>query len=72
VDLDQSFYALDSSIDLCMSLFLWAESRKHKTALTVHALLDLRGNIPTFIRITDGKAHDVAGLGEELSPGPAA
>ncbi len=65
VDLDQSLYALDSTtIDLCLSLFPWAKFRKHKAAVKMHTLLDLRGNIPTFIRITDGKAHDVNVLDE--------
>jgi len=60
VDLDQSLYALDSTtIDLCLSLFPWAKFREHKAAVKMHTLLDLHGNIPTFIRITDGKVHDV-------------
>jgi Domain of unknown function (DUF4372)/Transposase DDE domain len=60
VDLDQSLYALDSTtIDLCLALFPWARFRKHKAAVKMHTLLDLRGNIPTFIRISDGKLHDV-------------
>jgi hypothetical protein len=60
VDLDQSLYALDSTtIDLCLSLFPWAKFRKHKAAVKMHTLLDLHGNIPTFIRITDGTVHDV-------------
>ena len=60
VDLDQSLYALDSTtIDLCLSLFPWAKFRRHKAAVKMHTLLELRGNIPTFIRITDGKTHDV-------------
>ncbi len=60
VDLDQSLYALDSTtIDLCLSLFPWAKFRKHKAAVKMHTLLGLHGNIPTFIRITDGKVHDV-------------
>ena len=60
VDLAQSLYALDSTtIDLCLSLFPWAKFRKHKAAVKMHTLLDLHGNIPTFIRITDGKVHDV-------------
>src|SRR6202166_1455744 len=60
VDLDQSLYALDSTtIDLCLALFPWAKFRKHKAAVKMHTLLDLRGNIPTFIHITDGKVHDV-------------
>src|SRR6266404_1807975 len=64
-DLDQSLYALDSTtIDLCLALFPWAKFRKHKAAVKMHTLLDLRGNIPTFIRITDGRAHDVNILDE--------
>lgn len=60
VDLDQSLYALDSTtIDLCLSLFPWADFRRHKAAVKVHTLLDLRGSIPAFIRITNGKTHDV-------------
>lgn len=60
VDLDQSLYALDSTtIDLCLALFPWARFRKHKAAVKMHTLLDLRGNIPTFIRVSDGKLHDV-------------
>src|SRR5437667_457817 len=60
VDLDQSLYALDSTtIDLCLSVFPWAKFRKHKAAVKMHTLLDLHGNIPTFISITDGKVHDV-------------
>ena len=65
VDLDQSLYALDSTtIDLCLSLFPWAKFRKHKGAVKMHTLLDLHGNIPTFIGITDGKVHDVNILDE--------
>jgi hypothetical protein len=67
VDLDQSLYALDSTtIDLCLSLFPWAKFRKHKAALKMHTLLDLHGNIPTFISITDGTVHDVNILDEIL------
>src|SRR5258706_8840646 len=67
VDLDQSLYALDSTtIDLCLSLFPWAKFRKNKAAVKMHTLLDLHGNIPTFIRITDGKVHDVNILDEIL------
>src|SRR5215467_4589888 len=67
VELDQSLYALDSTtIDLCLSLFPWAKFRKHKAALKMHTLLDLHGNIPTFISITDGKVHDVNILDEIL------
>jgi hypothetical protein len=65
VDLDQSLYALDSTtIDLCLELFPWAKFRKHKGAVKMHTLLDLHGNIPTFIHITDGKVHDVNILDE--------
>jgi hypothetical protein len=60
VDLDASLYALDSTtIDLCLSLFPWARFRRHKAAVKMHTLLDLHGNIPTFIGITDGTVHDV-------------
>jgi hypothetical protein len=65
VDLDQSLYALDSTtIDLCLALFPWAKFRKHKGAVKMHTLLDLHGNIPSFIGITDGKVHDVNILDE--------
>ncbi len=67
VDLEQSLYALDSTtIDLCLSLFPWARFRKHKAAVKMHTLLDLHGNIPTFIRVTEGKMHDVNILDEFL------
>jgi hypothetical protein len=67
VDLAQSLYALDSTtIDLCLSLFPWARFRKHKAAVKMHTLLDLHGNIPAFIRITDGTVHDVNILDEFL------
>ena len=67
VDLDQSLYALDSTtIDLCLSVFPWAKFRKHKGAVKMHTLLDMHGNIPSFIRITDGKVHDVNILDEIL------
>jgi hypothetical protein len=67
VDLDQSLYALDSTtIDLCLSLFPWANFRKHKGAVKMHTLLDLHGNIPTFISITDERVHDVNVLDEIL------
>ena len=60
VDLKETVYALDSTtIDLCLSLFPWAHFRKTKAAIKLHTLLDLRGNIPIFIEITDGKDHDV-------------
>ena len=72
VDLDQSLYALDSTtIDLCLSLFPWVKFRRHKAAVKMHTLLELRGNIPTFIRITDGKTHDVNIL-DEFLPEPGA
>jgi hypothetical protein len=67
VELNQSLYALDSTtIDLCLSLFPWARFRKHKAAVKMHTLLDLHGNIPTFISITAGKVHDVNILDEIL------
>jgi len=60
LELDDTVYALDSStIDLCLSLFPWAKFRKHKGAVKLHTLLDLRGCIPTLVIITDGKVHDV-------------
>ena len=72
VDLDQSLYALEStSIDLCLSLFPWAKFRKHKAAVKMHTLLELHGNIPTFIRITEGKVHDVNIL-DKILPEPGA
>ena len=67
VELNDSLYALDSTtIDLCLSLFPWAKFRQHKAAVKMHTLLDLHGNIPTFISITDGKVHDVNILDEIL------
>ena len=60
VELDNTVYALDSStIDLCLSLFSWAPFRATKAAIKLHTLLDLRGAIPAFIHISDGKLHDV-------------
>jgi len=60
VDMKQTVYALDSTtIDLCLSVFPWAKFRKRKGAIKLHTLLDLRGNIPTFIYISHGKMHDV-------------
>ena len=65
VQLDQAAYVLDSTmISLCLSLFPWARYRKRKGAIKLHTLLDLRGNIPSFIRITDGKTHDASVLDE--------
>ena len=60
VGLDNTVYALDSStVDLCLSLFDWAPFRSTKAAIKLHTLLDLRGSIPAFIHISDGKLHDV-------------
>ena len=60
LELDNTIYALDAStIDLCLSVFPWALFRSTKSAVKLHTLLDLRGNIPTFIHISDGKLHDV-------------
>lgn len=62
-DLDETVYALDSTtIDLCLSVFPWAAFRKTKAAIRLHTLLDLKGNIPTFIHISDGTLHDVNAL----------
>jgi hypothetical protein len=67
VDLKGAAYALDSTtIDLCLSLFPWAAFRRRKGAVKLHALLDLRGNIPCFIRVSQGKMHDVNILDELL------
>ena len=63
VDLTNTVYALDSTtIDLCLSVFPWAHFRSTKAAVKMHTLLDLRGNIPSFIHISDGKLHDVHAL----------
>jgi len=60
VELEQTAYVLDTTtIDLCLSVFPWAHFRRAKAAVKMHTLLDLRGNIPTFIHITDGKMHEV-------------
>jgi len=70
VELDNTVYALDSTtIDLCLSLFPWAQFRKQKGAIKLHTLLDLRGNLPSYIQITDGKVHDVNIL-DDLIPEP--
>lgn len=62
-ELDETVYALDATtIDLCLSVFPWAQFRKNKAAVKLHTLLDLKGNIPTFIHISDGKLHDVKAL----------
>ena len=72
LDIDSTVYALDSStIDLCLSLFPWARFRKTRGAVKLHTLLDLRGNIPSFIHISDGKLHDV-NLLDILVPEPGA
>ena len=72
LDLDNTIYALDAStIDLCLSVFPWALFRSTKSAVKLHTLLDLRGNIPTFIHISDGKLHDVNVL-DILLPEPGA
>ena len=72
LDLDNTVYALDAStIDLCLSVFPWALFRSTKSAVKLHTLLDLRGNIPTFIHISDGKLHDVNVL-DILIPEPGA
>jgi len=72
LDLDNTIYALDAStIDLCLSVFPWGLFRSTKSAVKLHTLLDLRGNIPTFIHISDGKLHDVNVL-DILLPEPGA
>ena len=59
-DLDNTVYALDSTtIDLCLSVFPWARFRSHKAAVKMHTLLDIRGPIPAFLEVSDGKLHDV-------------
>lgn len=71
VALDQTVYAFDSTtIDLCLSLFPWASFRRRKGAVKLHTLIDLRGNIPCFIRVTCGKVHDVKALDDlPIEPG---
>jgi hypothetical protein len=65
VELDHAAYALDATtIDLCLALFPWASFRRRKAAVKLHTLLDLRGNIPTFIRVSSGKTHEVNVLDE--------
>ena len=72
VDLKESVYALDTTtIDLCLSVFPWAPFRSTKAAVKLHTLLDLRGNIPSFIHISDGKMHEVNIL-DQLFPEPGA
>lgn len=63
VELTDTVYALDATtIDLCLSVFPWAQFRQNKGAVKLHTLMDLRGNIPTFIHVSDGKVHDVNAL----------
>ena len=71
LDLDNTVYALDSStIDLCLNVFKWAKFRKKKAAVKIHTMIDLRGNIPVFLEITDGKVHDVNILDQiDFEPG---
>jgi hypothetical protein len=72
LDLSQTVYALDSSlIKLCLSLFPWATYRETKAAIKLHTLLDLRGAIPAFVHISDGRLHDLHGL-DLLLPEPGA
>jgi transposase len=72
VDLDATVYALDAStIDLCLAMFPWAKFRKTKGAVKLHTLMNLQGNIPEFILISEGKLHDVNVL-DELTPCPGA
>ena len=72
VDLKDTVYALDTTtIDLCLSVFPWAPFRSTKAAVKLHTLLDLRGNIPTFIHVSDGKMHEVNIL-DQLLPEPGA
>src|SRR5215471_12981436 len=60
IDLQSTVYALDSTmVDLCLSLFLWAKYRKRDSAIKIHTVLDLRGNIPSVVLVTQGKAHDL-------------
>jgi len=70
LELEDVVYTLDSTtIDLCLSLFPWAQFRKRKASLKLHTLLDLRGSIPTFIKVTDGLVHDFNIL-DDLIPEP--
>jgi hypothetical protein len=72
VDLQETVYALDTTtIDLCLSVFSWAPFRLAKAAIKLHTLLDLRGHIPTFLHISDGKMHEVNIL-DQLLPEPGA
>ena len=70
IELNHTVYALDSTtIDLCLSLFPWAKFRKNKGAIKLHTLIDLRSSIPSFIKITHGRVHDVNIL-DDLIPEP--
>ena len=72
VDLNETVYAFDATtIDLCLSVYSWAPFRSTKAAIKLHTLLDLRGSIPTFIHISDGKTHEVNVL-DALTPEPGA
>jgi len=72
LELDNTVYALDSTtIDLCLSMFPWAKFRRHKGAIKLHTLLNLRGSIPEFIHVSHGKTHDVTVL-DLLVPQPGA
>jgi hypothetical protein len=72
IELQETVYALDATtIDLCLSVFPWAVFRSAKAAIKLHTLLDLRGNIPTFVHISDGKVHEVNIL-DQLLPEPGA
>src|SRR5215470_19520098 len=72
IELQETVYALDATtIDLCLSVFPWAVFRTAKAAIKLHTLLDLRGHIPTFIHISDGKVHEVNIL-DQLLPEPGA
>ena len=72
IELKQTVYALDSTtIDLCLTLFPWAQFRKHKSAIKLHTLMDLKGSIPCFIRITGGSMQDVKVM-RQMIPEPAA
>ena len=67
VALEQTVYAFDSTtIDLCLSLFPWAQFRRHKSAVKLHTLIDLRGNIPCFVHVSGGRMSDLTSL--DLSP----
>ena len=72
LELKETVYALDSTtIDLCLSVFAWAPFRSTKAAVKLHTLLDLRGPIPSFVFVSDGKLHDVNIL-DQLEPEPGA